>query len=80
MALRKKDIKEVEKAVALIEEARAIVERALQGAQDAVEGRTEKWLESEKGEEAQANLEVLERVFESLENAESDLNGMTGET
>ena len=71
--MTKTEQKELATALKHLSNAKGIVESLLQSAQDRIEGKSDKWLESEKGEAAQSQLSALESAFEALENADAEL-------
>ena len=74
--MTKAEQKELATALEHLGNAKGIVESLLQSAQDRIEGKSDKWLESEKGEAAQAQLSALESAFEALENADAELSSV----
>lgn len=58
-------------AVSELEGAAANLQDILDELQEKFDGRSEKWQESEKGEEAQAELDVLQEAIRELESAAS---------
>ncbi len=76
--MNKTQLKQLTRALELTDEAKGIVEEVLQDARDTLDGKSDKWLESEKGEAAQALVATLEGIFEKLEDADSEIAGLDG--
>ena len=62
-----KKTKQVEKYIAMIEEAKQFFENLAFDRQDTYDNKSEKWQESEKGEDCQTEITDLEDIAESLE-------------
>lgn len=73
--MNKTNVKELGKAIALLEEAAASVHAVLDDEQDTFDGRSEKWQESEAGELAQEVLDALQTQIDAIEEAAGELSG-----
>jgi hypothetical protein len=57
-----------------LEGVKAKLEEARDELSEAMDGKSEKWLESEKGEKTQAELDALESAIDSIESAMGSLD------
>lgn len=71
-------MKNYTEAANMIEKAQALVSEALQEQQDVFDDKSEKWQESDVGQEAQERLDKLQEIIDVLEAAVSDLSGLEG--
>jgi hypothetical protein len=70
---------DLQKAEALLEEAQNLITNVKESLQDDFDSKSEKWQESEKGDDAQDIINCLETMAEELETAYDSLNSITSE-
>lgn len=74
MPLRK--TKEVEKHMSAIEDAQIFFNEMLEKRQASYDNKSEKWQESEKGEEEQSNIDDLEEISSDLEEVSAKIDNL----
>jgi ABC-type transporter Mla subunit MlaD len=72
--MNKKDRKELEKALSLLNQALHIVESARDNEEDKLENLTEGLQQSQMGEDIQSAIDNLELVVESISSATEELD------
>ena len=77
--MRKGAIKKVARLAAQIEDIIEDLNEVLENEQCYLDGRSEEWQESEKGDEFQDRLYALEEFKDALDNAVYDINEVVGE-
>ncbi len=74
--MNKTNQKEVSALISTIEEAVAALQAITDDEQEAFDEKSEKWQESEKGEEASEVLDTLQAQVDALEEVAGELSGM----
>ena len=69
----------LESAKGKLSDARSLIEQIQQDEQERFDSRSEKWQESDKGQEAQAALDALADIVTMLEDIDDNLEDLLGE-
>ena len=69
----------LESAKGKLSDARSLIEEIQQDEQERFDSRSEKWQESDKGQEAQAALDALDDIVTMLEDIDDNLEDLLGE-
>lgn len=68
--------KQIEKFISNIEDAKIYFEELQNTKQDSYDNKSEKWQESEKGEEMQSDIDSLEELASECENVIDKINSL----
>lgn len=75
----KQERADLNKAAKMLEEAKGILDQVWEDAEARVSERSDKWKESEKGEEAQGQLSSLEDLGSTIEEAAQSISDLANE-
>lgn len=78
MELTKTQKKSLTEALDKLADARSLVGEVKDELDETYGNKSEKWQQSEKGEELQSKIDSLDDAYGSIESVEDDINGIIG--